>query len=173
MYGFLILSHDGLQTRLKKSWVISLGLALTSTVAIFFANKDYSHAIYGTQGYAIINGLFGITAWLWVVTIFGFGMKYFNINNKFISYANEAVLPFYILHQTVLLCVGFFVTQWQISSPAKFAIISLSSLCVIFVFYEFLIRRINFLRILFGMKPRQIEKKTESATKKPIPANPY
>jgi peptidoglycan/LPS O-acetylase OafA/YrhL len=79
-------------------------------------------------------------------------MKRLNFQNKFLSYANEAVLPFYILHQTVLLCVGYYVTRWEIPDAAKFVIIALSSFAIIMAIYEFVIRRANVMRALFGMK---------------------
>jgi len=82
----------------------------------------------------------------------GFAMQYLTRNTPFLKYAGEAVLPFYILHQTVLLVIGYFVVQWAIPGLAKWAIIFTSSFIVIMALYEFLVRRINILRILFGMK---------------------
>lgn len=170
IYGFLIISHEGLQVRLKSWRWISFGLTLAATASLVYANELYANAAFGSRGYAILNGLFGLTAWLWVMSIFGFGMQHLNVHKKFLSYANEAVLPFYILHQTVLLCIGYYVTRWQISDPAKFALISLSSFAVILLIYEFLIRRVNLMRILFGMKPQAAKHSTQPAAEKPIPA---
>jgi glucans biosynthesis protein C len=64
------------------------------------------------------------------------------------------VLPFYILHQTVLLCVGYFVVQWVILDLLKWAMILAVSFVLIMILYEFLVRRFNVLRFLFGMKTR-------------------
>ncbi len=170
IYGFLIISYEGLQARLKGWRWISFGLTLVSTAALVYANERYGHAAFRTQGYALLNGLFGLTAWMWVVTIFGFGMQYLNAPKKFLAYANEAVLPFYILHQTVLLCVGYYVTRWHIPDPARFALIGLSSFAIILLIYEFLIRRVSFMRILFGMKPHPAQRSTQPAAQKSIPA---
>jgi len=41
-------------------------------------------------------------------------MQYLTMRTRTLDYANEAVLPFYILHQTVILAVGFIVLQWGI-----------------------------------------------------------
>jgi hypothetical protein len=71
-----------------------------------------------------------------------------------LKYANEAVLPFYVLHQTVLLAAGYFIVQWNIPDPVKFLVIVSSSFILIMSLYEFAIRRVNVLRILFGMKPQ-------------------
>jgi hypothetical protein len=89
-----------------------------------------------------------------ILTILGFGMKHLTFSTPFLKYANEAVLPFYVLHQTVLLGMGYFIVQWQIPDLAKFLFIASSSFGIIMGLYEYLIRRVNILRILFGMKPQ-------------------
>jgi hypothetical protein len=88
-----------------------------------------------------------------VLAILGFGRKYLNYGTPFLRYANEAVLPFYVLHQTVLLCVGYFVVQWLIPDLLKWATILLASFVLIMLLYELLVRRFNAMRFLFGMKP--------------------
>ena len=90
-------------------------------------------------------------AWFFILTFLGFGMKHLNVNTPFLKYANEAVLPFYILHQTVLLCVGYFVVRWAIPDLLKWLIIASISFVIVMGLYE-LVRRNNILRFLFGMK---------------------
>jgi glucan biosynthesis protein C len=68
--------------------------------------------------------------------------------------ADEAVLPFCALHQPALLTVGYVVARRPIPDPAKWAIIALLSFAITLGLYGFLIRPVNLLRFLFGMKPR-------------------
>ena len=69
------------------------------------------------------------------------------------KYANEAVLPFYILHQTVVLALAIFIVRWAIPDGLKFILILTGSFVIVLGLYEFLVRRSNLLRSLFGMKP--------------------
>ena len=80
------------------------------------------------------------------------GAWYLNFSNKALSYCSEAVLPFYILHQTIILLIGSFIVQWGLGIMLKYLIISTSSLVVIMAIYELFIKRLNALRFLFGMK---------------------
>ncbi len=96
-----------------------------------------------------------LNAWCWLLAIFGFGMKHLNVNTPLLKYANEAVLPFYILHQTVIVTLGYFVVGWAIPDGLKFLIILSGSFVVSMSLYEFLVRRNNLLRVLFGMKSKQ------------------
>jgi glucans biosynthesis protein C len=91
-------------------------------------------------------------AWSLVIGILGTGARYLNFNYKHLSHANEAVLPFYILHQPVLLAIGYFVVQWSLPIIAKYSLIVVSSFIVIITIYELLIQRLNVVRVLFGMK---------------------
>jgi len=61
------------------------------------------------------------------------------------------------MHQTVLLAVSYFVARWPIPDLLKFLIMSGSSCLIIVAVYEFLIRRVNLLRVAFGMKPQPKE----------------
>ncbi len=59
---------------------------------------------------------------------------------------------FYILHQTLIVTIGFYLIDWDIAVLLKYTVLSTASFCVIMVLYEIFIRRINILRYLFGLK---------------------
>ena len=64
------------------------------------------------------------------------------------------MLPFYILHQTVIVTIGFFIRNWDLPIIAKYPLLAAASLAVIMGLCEFAIRRVNVLRILFGLKAK-------------------
>lgn len=113
--------------------------------------------------YVLYQIIWSITGWSAVVFMLSMGAKYLNYSNKLLVYANEAVLPFYLLHQTVILCVGWFVIRWDLGIVPKFLIISIVSFSLIMIFYELLIKRFNIVRLLFGMRLN----KKQSATPAP------
>ena len=49
--------------------------------------------------------------------------------------------------------MGYFVVQWAIPDLLKWLIIVPVSFVIIMTLYEFLVRRFNVMRVLFGMKP--------------------
>jgi len=71
----------------------------------------------------------------------------------------EAVLPFYVLHQTVILCIGWFVLRWNAGIPLQFLTITVISFVITMAVYELLVRRFRVTRFLFGMLPKE---RTES-----------
>jgi glucan biosynthesis protein C len=80
------------------------------------------------------------------------GERFLNFTNRFLVHVNEMVLPFYILHQTVIISVAYFVVQTGLAIPLKYAITVMISFAVIVVLYELLVSRIGVLRFLFGMR---------------------
>ncbi|MBN1401810.1 MAG: acyltransferase family protein [Anaerolineae bacterium] len=74
---------------------------------------------------------------------------------RVVAYGREAQLPYYVLHQTPIIIIGYYVVQWNIGVIPKFLLISLSSLALALLVYEFVIRRIPVVRFLFGMRPRR------------------
>jgi hypothetical protein len=72
-----------------------------------------------------------------------------------LAYGNEAVLPFYLFHQTVILVVGFFVIPWNMGILLKLLIIAAISFPLILALYELLVRRFNVVRFFFGMRPKK------------------
>jgi hypothetical protein len=155
--GFIVMSHAGLQKRIQQVRWISLAIAVMGFLGLGVIWAGQGDPVFGSPRYAQVFGIFGMCSWCWLLAFFGFGMKHLNFKTNFLSYANEAILPFYILHQTVLLCIGYFVTQWNIPDLLKFFLISSSSFFVIMAVYEYLIRRVNILRVLFGMKTKTKE----------------
>ena len=151
--GFVLISHQRLQASVRRLRWLSLALALVSIGTFLVLRFRFSWPAFGTARYALNLGLMGFGSWCWILAILGFGIEHLDFPTPFVKYANEAVLPFYILHQTVLLCVGYFIVEWAIPDLAKWVIILLASFAIIAVLYEFLVRRLNVLRFLFGMKP--------------------
>jgi peptidoglycan/LPS O-acetylase OafA/YrhL len=157
--GCLVVSDDRLQASIQRLRWISLpaGLLLAglflALLQILVVGRGMVPA-YGTWLYALGWGLRALAAWCLVLGILGLGRKHLDFSTPFLTYANEAVLPFYILHQTVILAVGYFVVQWAIPDLLKWLIVLLVSFLLIMLLYEFLVRRYNVMRFLFGMKPQ-------------------
>jgi hypothetical protein len=107
--------------------------------------------------YVFFQIIWSITSLSSVVFMLSLGARYMKRTNRnrMLSYGNEAVLPFYILHQTVILCVGWFVFPWNMGILPKLAIIIVVSFIFIIGIYEGLIRHFNWVRFLFGMRPKK------------------
>jgi len=89
--------------------------------------------------------------WSWILTLFGYAAKYLNKPSKVLTYCNEAVYPFYILHQTITVIIGYFLMNLQWNSFYKFTIMCVGTFAFSWIIYEFLIRRWFLIRLFFGL----------------------
>lgn len=105
--------------------------------------------------YVLYQIVWSLTGWSSVVFMLSIGARYLSHSNKMLAHANEAVLPFYLLHQTLILAVGWFVIPWKIGMGPKFLLISVSSFALIMLVYELIIQRSNVVRFFFGMRPKK------------------
>lgn len=153
IYGYLIFSNSNIQDTVRKHYkvalVAALVLSISSLITVFVVRPAVS---IGTPFYILAMLVRALCSFCWIIAILGLGGLFLNFNNKFLRYANEAVLPFYILHQTIILIVGFYVVQWDMGVAAKYGIITSVSFIAIMAIYELLIRRVNVLRFMFGMR---------------------
>jgi glucan biosynthesis protein C len=153
VYGFIIISSLRLQERIQQLRGVSLVGGILTAIGTFLLHGTGADPYYGTLQFALVYATFALSAWCWILALLGYGMRSLTRNTPFLQYTNEAVLPFYVMHQTVLLSVGYFVVQTTLPDPLKWFVIALISFAIVLGLYEFLVRRINLLRILFGMKP--------------------
>jgi len=150
--GFLIISNQKLQDRICQMRWFSLALGLVLSPLYLFLEFQTDYPALSSLTNAFADTLRCVVAWSWLLAVLGFGMQNLNFNSPFLKYANEAVLPFYILHQTVIVVLGYFMVQWAIPDSLKFLLILIFSFFTIIGLYEFIVRRFNVMRFLFGMK---------------------
>ena len=151
--GFMIVSSNRLQQQIMNQRWISLLLGVGLSSAYLFQLFSPSRLAFpaGVTDW-IYTLLSFISAWSWLFAILGFSMKYLAFDRPSLRSANEGVMPFYILHQTVLLCIGYFVMTWAIHDAAKWVMVFVSSFIVITALYMLFIRKFEVLRFIFGMK---------------------
>ncbi|MBX7126575.1 MAG: acyltransferase family protein [Cyclobacteriaceae bacterium] len=101
---------------------------------------------------------FDVTAiflsWFTVMAVIGVGQHYLNRPKPWLQYVNEGLYPFYILHQTVIIVIGYYICQLPWSIMSKFWAISFLTLLCCVSFFWLLIRPFALMRILFGLKPK-------------------
>ena len=151
--GFIIVSSDRLQQHIMNqrwtSLLLGVGLSAVYLYQLFSQSRMVFPASITDWIYTLLSFF---SAWSWLFAILGFSMRFLAFDRPLLRSANEGVLPFYILHQTVLLCIGYFVITWQIHDAIKWVIVFFSSFIVIITLYTLFVWKIEFFRFLFGMK---------------------
>ncbi|QJW89310.1 acyltransferase family protein [Spirosoma taeanense] len=152
--GYVLISRRACWQTLTDQRRLFLYATLVSTVLLYAIRTVYEPE---NQRVLVVEVLYEMNAdcltWFSVLMTVAYGYKYLNVNRPVLPYLNEAVYPFYILHQTVIVIIGYYVlTKTRLGVYDGFLTVSLSSLVVCVTLYLLLIRPFKLTRLLFGMK---------------------
>ena len=148
-FGFLFVYSGKTfwQTVLRWRWLY-IGMA-----TILFGIRYF---IYATEAPGYFTA---IESNCWIFGVFGLGYKYLNKPSKILSYLSQAAYPVYIIHMFVLYAGALFILPLEMPTLFKFIAMVAFTIVGCFIIYEFVLKRINLIRPLFGLK--WYSKKTE------------
>lgn len=161
--GFILCTQVAFWETLVKYRKLTLGIWIVLTIILYsvYWLSDRDLPAWEWMFYSIIRTT---NAWCVLLSFFGYAYVYLQFTNRFLKYANEAVYPFYILHQTVIICLAYPLINSVLPIWLKFIYLAVTTFLVCLVLYHFLIKRFNFLRFLFGLKT--IKSKTDEVGQK-------
>ena len=158
--GFFCIANPKCMDSIERNRRTSFVLAFLTIVFINYLRwndlEPESENSWTTYAYL---STYAMTAWFWVMTAVGYGKKYLNRKTKIQNYLNQAVYPFYILHQTVIVVIVYYVIQVQESILMKYLFTVVLSFIISVSIYHLFIRPYKIMRFLFGMKPKKENKK--------------
>jgi len=93
-----------------------------------------------------------IIAWAWVFTAVGYGKKYLNRPHRSLQYLNQAVYPFYILHQTVIVVLMFYIIRTSDTILMKYLFTVIVTFFISMSIYHLFIKPYKVIRFLFGAR---------------------
>jgi len=98
------------------------------------------------------NWLLAIESNLWIFALLGFASRYLNRPGKILSYLGQGAYPIYIIHMIFIYLASFIVMPLEIPAAVKFILVVIFTFTGCFVTYELIIKRVNIIRPLFGLK---------------------
>jgi len=153
--AYVLACDSQFEQSVDKNKILALLLGTITSVSIIILFVTIAPEVLTIPlWYVTVSTVWALNGWCWVIAILGFGRRLLSFNHRFLEISNELVLPFYILHQTVIVAIAFYVVNWNLIVIEKYLIIVLASFAVICALL-FPISRINLLRFLFGMRSKK------------------
>lgn len=155
--GYLLASSNQFWENCERYRKLFLSLAVV-TSTILFINFYLPNALPKKEGmdaqvYFLLDAL---QIWSIILTIIGFAKKHLNNSSNILQYLNQAVFPFFIIHQTIIVAAGYWIVQLNASIWIKYILLSICSSIIIYGLYEYVIRRTKLTRFLYGMKRKDL-----------------
>ncbi len=150
--GFIIASYPNIEEtiREKKFYILILGI-YTMTIYLALIKTSFYFEKYSYED-VLFYILRRFNVWFWLLFILGYGNEFINVRTRILPYASEMSYPFYILHQTVIIIIAYYIVSNNLHIWIIYFILVLLSFFVTLIICHFLVRKYRILRVLFGMK---------------------
>jgi peptidoglycan/LPS O-acetylase OafA/YrhL len=175
LYGFLIASDARFEAALARARWPAVAAAAAATAGLLgWAAAAGPGVVSGAvPGWSALQGLAG---WAWLAAIVGFAAAFTGRRHsgtgeprpaparatrwqRAAGYANQAVLPFYVLHEPVIVAFAWIIVRWHAPIGVEYLTLVAASFTATLAIYELAVRRYRITRFLFGMKtpPRPVD----------------
>jgi hypothetical protein len=171
--GYLLAADPRIAGAFQRHWrpaaAAGLVLFLAAGAVHFLAGPAVDPLTAMDPSSLVLRLLKSLAGWLWVMAIIGAARARFAHRGspapapappgrpallaRLGPYANEAVLPFYVLHETVIVVVAYVVLGWPVGGAAQYGLIAVTSLAMTLLLYDLAVRRTRCTRFLFGLRP--------------------
>jgi hypothetical protein len=159
--GYILIADQRFMRAIRRGWVLYLLLGIPCTLFFFSvaAGVPVSEWIAspGTPMFYVTWAVYGINSWCWTMVVLAFAMRRLDFHSNRLRYFREASFPVFWVHQPVIIFVAFYAVQWEVSLLIKLLVVVMGSFAASLALYELFVRRIDPVRVLFGLKPQQRE----------------
>ena len=152
IYGFIIFSDARFGRAIDKQAWYALAAGVVLLVIIVYMDETKTQIGF----YNSVSGILDVfSRWIWIIAFLGLGHRFLNWTNRVLSYLSEAIYPIYILHYLILGLIGYYIAGLGWPVELKYLTILSLTVAATLLAYEFLVKRTNVTRFLFGMKPKR------------------
>jgi len=167
-FGYIcIIAKEQYYDFLEKQRIVITVITLFSTMAfIWLRLQQHDSGIPYVDGGWLENNIFhnemtilaclihSFHSWFWCLTIFSWGSKFLNKSSRHLSYLNQGVYPFYIVHMPLTFAGLRLSTYLGLKNYPAVILSTLFVIITCWIFFE-LVRRSRVTRFLFGIKEKK------------------
>jgi len=152
LFGFLLARSEAVWAAIRRWWRVAAGLAVAgylvvAGVMVMWLSTD-AQPLWSEIVFAAARDVQG---WDAIIALIGFADRYWNRDHPWRATLNEAVFPFYVIHQTVIVVVAYWVIGHGVHPAAQFAALVTATVAGCWAFY-LIGRVIPPLRPLIGLR---------------------
>lgn len=140
-----------------KLWVVTGCALAVSSVLMWLFLHDFINA---QEIWLVVRGSYGA---LMLFSMLAFGYWALNRPSPFLSYASDAILPVYLMHQTFLVLAGDMIIRQHIGFAPEVTLLFTSAIVLPLIVYHLLVRHTPWLRMLFGLRAKLREPRNAPA----------
>jgi len=156
LLGHLVATDEGFWSELVRLRTFALAVAVILWPVCVLAGKQADHALAGNAAVPLLADILAaVDTWAWVAAVLGWAATLLNRPFKWLPYASDAIIPWYMLHQSIIVGVAFVLVPMKLGPLLEPLLVIAATVAGCGLSHEFFIRRHTLLRLLFGMKERR------------------
>jgi glucan biosynthesis protein C len=163
-FGALLAGAPSLWEPIRRSRWLGVAAALAGYAAILWGDEFGAATVIGIRGATLLTDTgYALMIWGAVIGLLAFADLWLNRDHRWRAPLTEAVFPFYIVHQTIIVLTGYWLRPLDLPAPMAFVILLASTAAGCLVFLR-VGRMISPLRPLMGLPQQQAEQTHGSHT---------
>lgn len=154
--GAVLFADQRLISAVRRDLLPTLGVAIVgSGTVVVVMSTDLAESLDnpGSWSAAVLYFLFTGWAWAWMMLALAVGLRIPVFQRPLPTVVGAAAMPFFLVHQPVILAVAYFVVRWDTGIPVKLAAILLVS-GIVSAALAVGLARVPYLSVLLGVKRR-------------------
>lgn len=164
LFGFGLARSDRVMAGMRRWWAPALAAALLSYAFVAWVTLSYPTTVRAPQILAdATTWARQVQCWAMIVALIGLADRYANRDHSLRATLTEAVFPFYLIHQTVIVVAAYWLGQAALPPAGLFALLAAVTVGGCWLFYLGG-REIGWLRPLIGLKRRPAARPLTMAT---------
>lgn len=151
LFGFIISTDDRIADMIENYRLYYfMGTVIGTIIMLIEINTIGWQSGFSFLGF-IFSLIYYITMWISLLSFVGYGKKYLNFRTRLLLYFSRAAFPIYIIHQTYIIIIGYFILKATNVFVFQYILIILFAFAASLFTYE-LLRRFKTTQFLFGIK---------------------
>jgi glucan biosynthesis protein C len=161
LYGWLLADSERIWKELARLRRISLAGALAA-FGILAGLALLRERFPWDGSLVVIWTVRCVYIWLAIATILGWGHAVFDRPRPWITWSTEAVYPWYILHQSLIVILAYWLVPLRLGAIVEPALVLVGTVGGCYLLHVVVIRNVSWLRPCFGLK--EIPRRTGSGS---------
>lgn len=156
--GYLLAGNLQITRKLVSARWYCLGISsMTYLLFVMLVNDLIDFGSPSMLSKLLVETINYLNGWGWILTMLAWSAAHLNRPGRILDYMNKAILPWYVLHQTITIILAWHLSRLGLNIGLEATLIALGTVAGCALGYE-LIRRFRLMRFLFGLKLKHFVK---------------
>lgn len=154
LFGFALAGSPAALAAMRRWWPWALGTGIAAYAVVVAIEQRWPGSTMPSQPFGLIFAAArAVQGWSMIVALVGLADTWLNRDHPWRGTLTEAVFPFYIVHQTIIVGVEGGLLEFALPPLAEFVILVAATAAGCWLFY-LAGREIGWLRPLIGLRPK-------------------